>query len=166
MLNNRTTRTQTTTSGNFNNSTSTLNEPMIHVPLSAFQTMNQQTQQTQINPEELVNKAFFSLKHILMIIAPVVVAVAFVVKIYFDLTSDIKDLNSKVDDLSKKYSSINDSKYKDDFYEIKVEVKGLKQQLENYNFKSLNDEIVKINTQIINMKNEMDKNTDKITNRK
>ena len=49
---------------------------------------------------------------------------------------------------------------------MKIEVKGLKQQLENYNFKSLNDEIVKINAQITNMKNEMDKNTDKITNRK
>lgn len=164
MLDNRTTRTQTTTSGNFNNSTSTLSpEPMIQVPLSAFQTMNQQT---QLNPEELTNKAFFSLKHMFIIIGAVGIAVTSAVTIYLNLTSDIKDLNSKVDDLAKKYSSINDSKYKDDFYEMKVEVKGLKQQLESYNFKSLNDEIVKINTQITSMKNEMDKNTDKITNHK
>ena len=164
MLNNRTTRTQTTTSGNFNNSTSTLRpEPMIQVPLSAFQTMNQSSSS---HSEALVNKPFFSTNHVLIILGVVISAVLAVAKIYFDLTSDIKNLNKEINDLSEKYTLIDKSKYRDDFYEMKIEVKGLKQQLENYNFKSLNDEIVKINAQITNMKNEMDKNTDKITNRK
>ena len=164
MLNNRTTRTQTTTSGNFNNSTSTLGpEPMIQVPLSAFQTMNQSSSS---NSEALVNKPFFSTNHVLIILGVVISAVLAVAKIYFDLTSDIKNLNKEINDLSEKYTSIDKSKYRDDFYEMKIEVKGLKQQLENYNCKSLNDENVKINAQITNMKNEMDKNTDKITNRK
>ena len=73
MLNNRTTRTQTTTSGNFNNSTSTLGpEPMIQVPLSAFQTMNQSSSS---NSEALVNKPFFSTNHVLIILGVVISAV-------------------------------------------------------------------------------------------
>ena len=108
MLNNRTTRTQTTTSGNFNNSTSTLGpEPMIQVPLSAFQTMNQSSSS---NSEALVNKPFFSTNHVLIILGVVISAVLAVAKIYFDLTSDIKNLNKEINDLSEKYTSL--PKYK------------------------------------------------------
>lgn len=164
MIDNTTTNAQSPINGNFTrNSTSTTPEPIIHVPLSVYQVMSQAA---PLNSELLVNKPLFSTKHVFIIIGVVISGVFAVTKIYFDITSDIKNLNTEINNLSKKYTSLDDSKYKDDFYEIKLEVEGLKQQLQNYNFKSLNNEIIKINTQITSIKNEIDKNTEKIKNRK
>lgn len=164
MTNNTSRTTTNNPSTLINSSTSTVNnEPMIQVPASLFTQMNQSS---AANTNELLDKAIFSTKHVIAIIIAVITAVAFIVGIYFSFVSDIKELNSKIDDLTIKYSSVDPLKYKDDFHGIKSEVKELKQQLENYNLKSLNEEIIKLNIKVTNINLELEKNTKKLSNEK
>lgn len=104
------------------------------------------------NSEQFINKPLFSTMQVIGIGLFLITVCATAVKIYSNLTSDIKDLNTK-------YNTINTNmiKKEESIKLIEAELEKIKHQLNNYNLKIFHDDITKINFNISNINDELKK---------